>query len=80
MSLRERFGLWVPPEAEPKFFCRICGEEFYTADELAQHGPKCASEHHDELKAKLDTARPPGFFEPFDPDYYKHIREGGKPG
>jgi hypothetical protein len=84
MSLRERvgerFGLWVPGSAKPTHFCRICQDEFYSVDELAAHVVKCASEHHDELREQLDTARPPGFFEPFDPEYYKHIREGGKPG
>lgn len=84
MGLLKPFGILVPKRfARPKYFCRICppGEgEFYEDQrkDFERHVVQCAKEHHGELMEERDRQRPPGFFEPFDPEYAEWVRKTGR--
>lgn len=69
-------GLWLPPSAEPAFFCVACPETFM-ADEREKylaHVVTCAEEHVDELVAADPRHQAPGFWSAADPEYEEWIK------
>lgn len=80
MSILDK--IWIPRTAKPRYQCNICGDKFYANERVKweHHTAQCAHEHHDDLQAAYDQARPPGFFKPFDPEYAAWAKKHGRIG
>lgn len=63
--------LWLPPSAEPAFYCACCPETF-TATEREKyfdHVVTCGEKHADEMAAKHPHRQAPSFWNAADPEY-----------